>query len=56
MDLHELGTMLREERERQGLSIEAVSDRIKITRSCLTAIEEGNENNLPHPVFIFIVE
>ncbi|WP_233489529.1 RodZ domain-containing protein [Solidesulfovibrio fructosivorans] len=43
--------MLREERERQGLSIEAVSDKIKITRSCLTAIEEGNKSNLPHPVY-----
>lgn len=51
MDLSELGTMLREERERQGLSIEAVSDKIKITRSCLTAIEEGNASHLPHPVY-----
>lgn len=51
MDLRELGTMLREERERQGLSIEDVSDRIKITRSCLAAIEDGNESVLPHPVY-----
>lgn len=51
MDLHEIGAMLREERERQGLSIEAVSDKIKITCSCLTAIEEGNESHLPHPVY-----
>lgn len=51
MDLRELGTILREERERQGLTIEDVSDRIKITRSCLTAIEEGNRSVLPHPVY-----
>ena len=51
MDLRELGAMLREERERQGLSIEDVSDRIKITRSCLSAIEDGNESVLPHPVY-----
>ncbi|WP_428558702.1 MAG: RodZ domain-containing protein [Solidesulfovibrio sp. DCME] len=51
MDLRELGTMLREERERQGLSIEDVSDKIKITRSCLAAIEDGNESVLPHPVY-----
>ncbi|EHJ46750.1 transcriptional regulator, XRE family [Solidesulfovibrio carbinoliphilus subsp. oakridgensis] len=51
MDLRELGTILREERERQGLTIEDVSDKIKITRSCLTAIEEGNQSVLPHPVY-----
>jgi cytoskeleton protein RodZ len=51
MDLRELGAMLREERERQGLSVEAVADQIKITRTCLAAIEEGNESVLPHPVY-----
>lgn len=51
MDLHELGSMLRAERERQGLSLEDVSDKIKITRSCLSAIEEGNASSLPHPVY-----
>jgi cytoskeleton protein RodZ len=51
MDLREIGAMLREERERKGLSIDAVSDTIKITRTCLAAIEEGNESALPHPVY-----
>jgi cytoskeleton protein RodZ len=51
MDLREIGTMLREERERQGLSLDTVSDKIKISRSCLAAIEEGNESVLPHPVY-----
>ncbi|QAZ67530.1 RodZ domain-containing protein [Solidesulfovibrio carbinolicus] len=51
MDLREIGTMLREERERQGLSLETVSDKTKITRSCLAAIEEGNDGLLPHPVY-----
>ncbi|KHK04063.1 RodZ domain-containing protein [Desulfovibrio sp. TomC] len=51
MDLRELGTMLREERERQGLSLDTVADKIKISRSCLAAIEEGNERALPHPVY-----
>jgi cytoskeleton protein RodZ len=51
MDLRELGAMLREKREQQGLSIDEVSDRIKITRTCLVAIEEGNKNVLPHPVY-----
>lgn len=51
MDLREIGAMLREERERQGLSIDEVSDSIKITRTCLAAIEEGNASLLPHPVY-----
>lgn len=51
MDLRELGTMLRAERERQGLSLDTVADKIKISRSCLAAIEAGNESVLPHPVY-----
>jgi cytoskeleton protein RodZ len=51
MDLREIGTMLREERERQGLSLDTVSDKTKISRSCLAAIEDGNESFLPHPVY-----
>jgi cytoskeleton protein RodZ len=51
MDLSQLGALLREERERRGLSLDAVSDKIKITRTCLAAIEEGNEDCLPHPVY-----
>ena len=51
MDLRELGALLREERERRGLTIDQVSDRIKITRTCIAAIEDGNEDCLPHPVY-----
>lgn len=51
MDLREIGTILREERERQGLSLDTVSDKIKVSRSCLAAIEDGNEKTLPHPVY-----
>jgi cytoskeleton protein RodZ len=51
MDLCQLGAMLRAERERRGLSLDNVSDTIKISRSCLAAIEEGNEKGLPHPVY-----
>lgn len=51
MDLCELGALLRAERERRGLSLDAVADQTKITRTCLTAIEEGNEKILPHPVY-----
>lgn len=51
MDLRELGAMLRAERERQGLSVEDVADKIKISRGCVTAIEDGNQSVLPHPVY-----
>ena len=51
MDLREIGTILRDERERQGLSLDTVSDKIKVSRSCLAAIEDGNEKALPHPVY-----
>jgi len=51
MDLRNLGSLLREERERRGLSLEEISDKIKISKSCLAAIEEGDEARLPHPVY-----
>lgn len=51
MDLCQLGALLREERERRGLTLDAVADQTKITRTCLAAIEEGNEDCLPHPVY-----
>lgn len=51
MDLCQLGALLREERERRGLSLDDVSEKIKISRTCLAAIEEGNEGGLPHPVY-----
>ena len=51
MDLQELGALLKTERERRGLSENDVIDRIKIGRACLVAIEEGNKDGLPHPVY-----
>ncbi|WP_035272603.1 helix-turn-helix domain-containing protein [Desulfonatronum thiodismutans] len=51
MDLKEFGQLLKEERLRQGLEIADVMDKTKISRMNLTAIEEGNEQALPHPVY-----
>ncbi|PTN33325.1 RodZ domain-containing protein [Desulfonatronum sp. SC1] len=51
MDLKEFGRLLKEERLRQGLEITDVMDKTKISRMNLTAIEEGNEQALPHPVY-----
>ena len=51
MDYSELGAYLKEERERQGLSLEDVQQKTKISLSSLEAIEEGRINELPHPVY-----
>jgi cytoskeleton protein RodZ len=51
MDLRELGALLKAERERRGLSENDVIDKIKIGRACLTAIEDGDQDGLPHPVY-----
>lgn len=51
MDLMEIGTALREARERKGLSIEAIEERVKIAQSVIIALEEGNKTKFPHPVY-----
>ncbi len=51
MDLRELGALFKEERERRGLSQNDVIEKIKIGRSILVAIEDGDEGGLPHPVY-----
>jgi cytoskeleton protein RodZ len=51
MDLKDIGEALRAERERQGLSIEDVSERTKISRRNLEAIEAGRQDELPHLVY-----
>lgn len=51
MDFKELGSALKEERERQGLSIEVVMETTKISRTNIVAIENGDRSSLPHPVY-----
>ena len=51
MDLKEFGRLLKEERLRQGLELADVMEKTKISRMNLVAIEEGNEQALPHPVY-----
>jgi len=51
MDLRELGALLKAERERQGISVNEITDQIKISRTALIAIEEGDESKLPHSVY-----
>jgi len=51
MSLKELGRLLQETRESKNLSLNDVHDNIKVSIYILKAIEEGNENILPHPVY-----
>ncbi len=51
MELTEIGKMLREAREQKGLTIAAVEDQIKIGQSVIVALEEGNKDRFPHPVY-----
>ena len=51
MDLIEIGTALREGRERKGLTVEAVEEKNKIAPSVIVALEEGNSARFPHPVY-----
>lgn len=51
MNLKELGENFRCERERQGLSIDEVVQRTKISKSNVVALEEGDTGGLPHPVY-----
>lgn len=52
MSLTELGELLREERERQGLTHDDVMRRTKISRRTLEALEGGDPERLPHPVYV----
>lgn len=52
MSLKEIGNRLREERQRQGLSLEAMQQRSKIAPNILESIEEGRLETLPHPVYV----
>ncbi len=52
MNLLEIGKLLKEERLRQGVELPAVAKVIRVSTSALEAIEEGNEDALPTPVYI----
>lgn len=52
MNLQELGSLLRQERERRSLSVRDVMDATKISRRNLNALEDGEVKLLPHPVYL----
>jgi cytoskeleton protein RodZ len=51
MTLEEMGELLRQERERKGLSVEKAAIEMKISRKYLIALEQGQTSELPHPVY-----
>ncbi len=51
MDIYEIGKLLKEEREKRGLSIEDVYKATKISIMNIEAIEKGKMDMLPHPVY-----
>ncbi len=51
-DLCRIGELLRETREEKGLSFEEVSEALFIRKRVIGAIESGDWNSLPHPVYV----
>ncbi len=51
MEIHELSKELKEARESQGLSLDEVHEQTKINKEFLQALEEGEIERLPHPVY-----
>lgn len=51
MTLKELGEALRQKREACGISLKDAEKRTKIAARILSSIEEGRQDNFPHPVY-----
>ncbi len=51
-ELASLGRVLKEERERQGMTCQAFADSLHMGKEQLEALENGDRDNLPEPVFI----
>ncbi len=47
-----IGQLLREGREKRGLTFGEVSNALFIRKRVVEAIEEGDWDNLPHPVYV----
>ena len=51
-DLCRIGQLLRETREKRGLTFDDVSNALFIKEEAIKAIEAGDWDNLPHPVYV----
>ena len=47
-----IGQLLRETREKRGLTFDDVSNALFIKEEAIKAIEAGDWDNLPHPVYV----
>lgn len=52
MTFEELGPLLRAEREKKGLSVDDVALHLKISGRIIRALEDGDDNSLPHNVYV----
>lgn len=52
IDLAKTGTFLKAERERKGISLDAVSDALCLRKSLIQSIESGSWDFLPHEVYV----
>jgi len=52
IDLAKAGTFLRTERERKGISLDAISDALCLRKSLIQSIESGSWDFLPHEVYV----
>lgn len=52
MIFEDLGPVLRAEREKKGLSIDDVALHLKISGRVIRALEDGDEDGLPHNVYV----
>ncbi|NJM96441.1 MAG: helix-turn-helix domain-containing protein [Phormidesmis sp. RL_2_1] len=50
--LHSLGSLLKQTRLQQGLSLETIEKRTLIRKMLLSALEQGNLADLPEPIYI----
>ena len=51
MTLEEMGQLLRQEREKREMTLEAAAADMRISKRYLVAFEEGRTDHLPHPVY-----
>jgi cytoskeleton protein RodZ len=51
-NLRQIGSMLRRRREEQGITLTDISNTLFLTKSVVGALEAGNWDALPHPVYV----
>jgi cytoskeleton protein RodZ len=52
LNLCRIGQLLRETREKKGLTFDEVANALFIMKRVVGAIEAGDRDNLPHPVYV----